>query len=186
MTTTYRVISFSGSLRAGSSNTGLVHLAARVAPPELQFEFVDWLAQLPYYNPDLEARLPPEAVRWRQLVTDADALVIGLPEYNWGPSSLAKNAIDWLTRPLGQHALRGKVIALVTSGGKSGGSHVQPSVAPILELLGNTVVAGPPVLIASGGTRISEDGQTDDAEIIDVVTTKMANVANALHGRTLS
>jgi len=164
----FRAIAFSGSLRRGSSNTGLVHLARRLASStdlagRLQVEVAGWLRDLPFYDPDLEADLPPVAARWRAAVTEADALVIGMPEYNFGPTGFAKNAIDWLTRPLGAHALRGKVIAMLTSGGKGGGTRVQAAVGPILTLLGNTVVDEPPVTIALGAERIAADGTADPA-----------------------
>jgi chromate reductase len=179
----YTVVAFSGSIRSGSSNTGLLHLAARVAPPELRVMIDTTVVDLPWYDPDLEGSLPDVAADWRRTVEDADALVIGLPEYNFGPSALAKNAIDWLTRPLGQHALRGKVIALVTSGGGGGGSRVQGTIAPVLSLLGNTVVEEPVVQIARGAERLSADGTTDDSEIVDVVTAKMAALLVALRAR---
>jgi chromate reductase, NAD(P)H dehydrogenase (quinone) len=180
---TYTAIAISGSLRRNSSNTGLLHLAKRLAPPELQLEIVDIIADLPYYNADLEETPPAVVTQWRELVIGADALVIALPEYNYGPSAVAKNAIDWLTRPLGQHALRGKVIALLTSAGKGGGVKVQDAVGPILGLLGNTIVEEPPVQIALGATLIGADGSTEDPDIAAVVTQKMANVVNALASR---
>jgi chromate reductase len=179
----FRVVAYSGSVRAASSNTGLVRLAQRVAPDNLLFEYLDWVDQLPYYNADLESDLPEPVQRLRRLVTDADAIVIGMPEYNWGPSALAKNVIDWLTRPLGQHALRGKVVVMLTSAGKGGGATVQGAITPILEALGNQVLAEPAVLIALGANRISPDGVTEDSQIIDLVTHKMVNLERALADR---
>ncbi|MGD9999565.1 MAG: NADPH-dependent FMN reductase [Ilumatobacteraceae bacterium] len=180
----HRVLGVSGSLRAASSNTGLVRLAQRVAPDGLAVHIVDWIDQLPYYNFDLEADPPSVVSRWRDEVTTADAIVIGLPEYNWGPSAVLKNAIDWASRPFGGQALKGKVIALLTSAGKSGGSHVQESLGTILQLIGNTVVTEPAVQIAMGPTRISADGQTDDGEVVALVSAKMAAVADALRARS--
>lgn len=180
---TFSVVAFSGSVRAGSSNTGLLHLATRVAPRELDITIDTSVVDLPWYNPDLEGDLPEVAARWRATVTAADAVLIGLPEYNFGPSALAKNAIDWLTRPLGQHALRGKVIALMTSGGGGGGSRVQEAVGPVLTLLGNTVVTEPAVQLVKGAERLGGDGVTEDVEIVDVVTAKMAALLAALHAR---
>jgi NAD(P)H-dependent FMN reductase len=180
----HRVLGVSGSLRAGSSNTGLVRLAARLAPDELDVHVVDWIDRLPYYNADLEAGAPEVVVQWREAVARADAIVIGLPEYNWGPSGVLKNAIDWATRPFGGHALKDKVIALLTSAGKSGGVHVQESLGPILGLIGNVVVTEPPVQIAMGPSRISADGHTDDPEIVELVAAKMAAVAAALRDRS--
>jgi chromate reductase, NAD(P)H dehydrogenase (quinone) len=149
VTSTFRAVGFSGSLRAGSSNTGLVRLAASIgATRGLDVDVVDGLDRLPFYNPDLEPDLPEVALWWRTIVEEADALVIGLPEYNFGPTGLAKNALDWLTRPLGTHSLRGKVVALLTSGGKGGGTRVQQSLGEIITLLGNTVVDEPAIRLA--------------------------------------
>ena len=89
----FRAVAFSGSLRIGSTNTALVHLAARVAPANLDVEIVDWIDQLPYYNPDLESDLPEVVRRWRQMIAAADAVIIGLPEYNFGASAVAKKLI---------------------------------------------------------------------------------------------
>jgi NAD(P)H-dependent FMN reductase len=181
VTSRFRVVGFSGSLRAGSSNAGLVHLAARIAAERgVTIDVVGDLDRLPFYNPDLESDLPAAATAWREAVEQADALVIGLPEYNFGPTGLAKNAIDWLTRPLGTHALRGKVVALLTSGGKGGGTRVQTSLGEIIGLLGNTVVDEPAITLAYGSKRIDGDGATDDQEIVDLVTRKVDNVIAAL------
>lgn len=177
-----RAIAFSGSLRTGSTNTALIHLAARVAPSNLDVEIVDWIDQLPYYNPDLESDLPEVARRWRQAIADADAVIIGLPEYNFGASAVAKNAIDWLTRPIPDYPLKGKVIAMLTSAGKGGGAQVQLSLGSILGLLGNEIVDEPAVQIARGVTRIAAEGDIDDAEIIELVTQRMANVGHAILG----
>lgn len=179
----FTAIAFSGSLRRESANTGLVRMAARLAPAQLQVHVADWVAELPFYNPDLEAELPTLAVRWREAVAGADVVIVGLPEYNFGPSAVAKNAIDWLTRPLGTHALRGKVVALLTSGGKGGGTRVQAAVGPIIGLLGNTVVEDPAVTIALGSERISSDGTTTDPEIETLVAAKLAAVLAALTAR---
>lgn len=179
----FHVVAFSGSLRQGSSNTALLHLARRLAPAELSIEIVDWLRELPYYDPDLEADVPPVVGRLRTLVGSAQALLIGMPEYNFGPSALAKNTIDWLSRPIATRALEGMVIAMLTSGGKGGGANVQAPLQQILGLLGNTVVAEPAVQVAMGATRIAADGSTDDAEVIDLVTRKMANLVVALRSR---
>jgi chromate reductase, NAD(P)H dehydrogenase (quinone) len=179
----FHAVAISGSLRAASSNTGLIRLAQRVAPDDLTIDFDDpqsVIQQLPFYNEDLEADPPGAVLRWRELVADADALIIGMPEHNFSPSAVAKNAIDWLTRPPGQHTLQGKVITMMTSGGMGGGSRVQPPLALILGYLGNTIVEEPAVNVKMGQTRIAADGTTDD-EITDLVRQKLDATLAALH-----
>lgn len=182
---TFQAVAISGSLRANSSNTGLVRLAQRLAPDDLRIDFDDPQAviqQLPFYNEDLEADPPEPVRRWRELVAGADALIIGMPEHNFSPAAVAKNAIDWLTRPPGQHTLQGKVIAMMTSGGMGGGSRVQPPLALILGYLGNTIVEEPAINVKMGQTRIAADGTTDD-EITDLVRQKLEHTLIALRTR---
>ena len=102
----YRVIAFSGSLRRGSTNTALILMAKRLAPEELQIDIVDWVDELPWMNPDLEADPPEPVRRWWDTLRAADGLLVGMPEYNFSPTPLAKNAIDWATRPPDDRAVR--------------------------------------------------------------------------------
>lgn len=176
----FRVVAFSGSLRHASTNSGLIRLAMRVAPPELSIVLVDWVRELPWMNPDLEADLPPVVQRWHDSVRAADALLIGMPEYNYGPTALAKNALDWLTRPLAERPINGKVIAFLSSGGRSGGGRSQDAMTEILTRLGATVVQEPPVRLALAAERFDEHGDTDDPEIVAVVRAKLAALLDTL------
>jgi chromate reductase len=182
-TSPYRVIAFSGSLRHGSTNTGLVRLAQRIAPPELQIEIIDWVDQLPWMNPDLESD-PPEIVqRWWQALRDADALLVGMPEYNFSPTALAKNALDWATRPPDDRAIKDTVVALLGSGGRSGAARAQENLHVILGFMGAIVVIEPLVQLALVQPKFDADGDTDDPEIIDAVAAKLSAVVEALQRR---
>jgi chromate reductase len=176
---THTAVAISGSLRADSSNTGLVRMAERLAPTGLTVQYFD-VGTLPFYNADLETDPPATVVEWREAVGAAAAVLIGLPEYNFLPSPTALNAIAWISRPYGKHTLSGKVVALVTSGGRGGGSKAQAALAPVLGLLGNTVVDEPPVLISLGAERISADGTTTDPDIEAAVSAKLGAVLTAL------
>ncbi|MFM7489914.1 MAG: NADPH-dependent FMN reductase, partial [Actinomycetota bacterium] len=168
------VLAISGSLRHNSSNTGLVRMAMRLAPADLAIIHWTRIGELPFYNEDLEAD-PPAIVReWRDAVSACDAVFVAAPEYNFGPTGVLKNAIDWVTRPLGQHALRGKTISIVSSAGGTGGAHMIEQLSGILALLGNTVISEPVVQIAKGAERISADGSTTDPEIETLIAQRLA------------
>ena len=174
MSSPHSILAISGSLRSKSSNTGLVRMAQRLAPDGVTFQFWDRLGDLPFYNEDLETD-PPTVVReWRDVVSGANAVFIAAPEYNFGPTGVLKNAIDWATRPLGQHALRGKTISIVSSAGSTGGAHMIEQLSGILTLLGNTVVNEPAVQIVKGAERISADGTTTDPEIEGLIGQRLA------------
>ncbi|MDE3151124.1 MAG: NAD(P)H-dependent oxidoreductase [Gemmatimonadota bacterium] len=91
-----QLLAISGSLRAHSSNTALVHAVARVLPDGVTFRIFGGLALLPAYNPDLDVdpALPPVA-EWRAEITGADAVLISSPEYAHGIPGVLKNALDW-------------------------------------------------------------------------------------------
>lgn len=179
----YTAIAFSGSLRKGSSNTGLVRLAMRLAPPELRIEWVDWVDQLPWMNPDLEQDPPEVVLRWWAALRAADALIVGMPEYNWSPTPLAKNALDWATRPPDDRAINGTVVAFLSSGGRSGGQRSQENLGTILGFMGANMVLEPPVRLSLVADRFDADGNTDDPEIVAAVQAKLDAVMAALRAR---
>jgi chromate reductase len=182
----HTVLALSGSLRSGSSNTGLIRLAERITRSDpnlgLQIVIVDSLDSLPFYNADLEdANLTPSSVRdLRARIDDCAGLFIASPEYNFGPTALLKNAIDWVSRPLGQHALRGKAISLVSSSASTGGKHITEQLTTILTLLGNTVIEAPEALFVKGAERIFSDGTTSDPNVEEVVRARLIGLAEQL------
>lgn len=180
---TYHAIAFSGSLRRGSINTGLVRLAQRLAPPELTIEFVPWVDQLPWMNPDLETD-PPEIVqRWWAALRAADALIVGMPEYNASPTGLAKNALDWATRPPSDRAIQGMAVAFLSAAGRSAGANAQDNIGRLLGYMGATMVDEPPVRLSNVNDRFDAEGNTDDPEVIEAVAAKLLAVVDALNLR---
>lgn len=91
-----KVLAISGSLRAASINTGLLQLAARLAPAGMQITLCTAVGDLPLFNPDLEAYPPHSVVALHAQVDAADALLIASPEYAHGVTAVIKNTLDWL------------------------------------------------------------------------------------------
>ena len=177
---TYHAVAFSGSLRHGSVNTGLVRLAQRLSPPELSFEIIDWVDQLPWMNPDLETDPPETVQRWWAALRGADALIVGMPEYNGSPTGLAKNALDWATRPPSDRAIQGTVVAFLSAAGRSGGANAQENIGRLFGYLGATMVDEPPVRLINVADRFDAEGNTDDPEIIGAIAAKLRAVVDAL------
>lgn len=164
-------------------------MAQRMAStePELELDIVpvDYLAALPFYNADLEdPSLTPEVVKdWRFSVLACDGLFIASPEYNFGPTALIKNAIDWVSRPPGQHALSNKVVTLLSSSASTGGKHMSEQISYVLTILGNTLVVDPPALFVKGAERIAPDGTTVDPDVETAVRTRLTGLRDALVSR---
>lgn len=92
-----QILAISGSLRFSSSNTAVLQAAKVLAPAEVNITLYSELANLPYFNPDLDREPLPDRVRsLRQQIKFSDAILISSPEYAHGVPGSLKNALDWL------------------------------------------------------------------------------------------
>ena len=104
-----KILALVGSLRAASVNRQLAELAAETAPEGVAVTVFDRLGDLPFYNEDIDNDdVPASVVALRDAAAEADAALVVTPEYNGSIPGVLKNAIDWLSRPFGNGALKGK------------------------------------------------------------------------------
>ena len=109
-----KVLTLVGSLRAASINRQLAELAAESAPDGISVTIYEGLGELPFYNEDIDTEDAPAAVAaLRAAAADADATLVITPEYNGSIPGVLKNAIDWLSRPWGNGALKDKPLAVI-------------------------------------------------------------------------
>jgi NAD(P)H-dependent FMN reductase len=118
-----KVLVLLGSLRAASINRQLAELAVESAPDGASLQLFDRLGELPFYNEDIDNDEVAEPVRaLREAAAAAEAALVVTPEYNGSIPGVLKNAIDWLSRPFGNGALKGKPVAVVGAAhGRYGG-----------------------------------------------------------------
>src|SRR5262245_66416072 len=94
-----KLLGICGSLRARSYNSGALSVVGSVLPEGMEFGVAS-LADLPFYNADVEQRgFPSEVGSFRRKVAVADALIFAVPEYNFSVPGVLKNALEWLSRP---------------------------------------------------------------------------------------
>ncbi len=109
-----KVLVLVGSLRAASVNRQLAELAVESAPDGVRLQLFDRLGELPFYNEDVDNENVADSVAaLRRAAGDADAALVITPEYNGSIPGVLKNAIDWLSRPFGNSALKGKPMAVI-------------------------------------------------------------------------
>jgi NAD(P)H-dependent FMN reductase len=123
-----KVLALVGSLRAASINRQIAELAAEVAPDGVTLTIFEGLGDLPFYNEEIDAAMSAQApalapvTALRAAAAEADAALVVTPEYNGSYPAVVKNAIDWLSRPFGDGALKGKPLAVIGgSFGRYGG-----------------------------------------------------------------
>ena len=114
-----KILALVGSLRAASINRKIAELAVDVAPDGVTVTVFDGLGELPFYNEEIDDAVNPEApalapvAALRAAAADADAALVVTPEYNGSIPAVIKNAIDWLSRPFGNGALKDKPLAVI-------------------------------------------------------------------------
>ena len=157
------ILAIPGSLRKASFNRGLLLAAQEVLSGRAEVELVS-LGEIPPYNEDVRALGYPEPVeQLRSQVERADALLIGATEYNFGPSGVLKNAIDWASRPPGPPLL-GKPFGLV--GVSAGGFGTVRSQLALRQMLLFVQALGyPGSLHVSGAFKLfDEEGRLTNEE----------------------
>lgn len=164
----FRVLALAGSLREASISRGLAAAAVAVAPPGIRVEIFDGLGDIPFFNEDTDTPnpVPATALRLREAITAADAVLMITPEYNGSLPAVLKNAIDWASRPYGRGALAGKRIAIIgLSTGRRGGARALEELRVIVGIAGGIVVEGACLSVGSAGHLFSAERTPADAEV---------------------
>lgn len=163
-----KVLALPGSLRQASLTKQLLRSLQALAPEEMDITVFE-LNDIPVYNQDVEDAdgFPPAVQALRDAVAEADALIIGTPEYNGAMSGVIKNAIDWLSRG----GLLGKKIAAPITGspGALGATKAQESLRAVMTHLGMYVLARPAIAVPQLNQKL------EDGSITDEMTTKFVS-----------
>lgn len=159
------VLGFSGSLRKGSYNTGLLRAAAEVLPEGMTLELYD-LRPIPFYDGDVEAAgAPPEVDHFKNRIAAADALLIATPEYNYSLPAVLKNAIDWASRPIQTSPLNDKPLAIMGAGGAFGTTRAQLHLRQIAVYTDMLPLNKPEVRIVRAWEKFDDNGNLHDEHV---------------------
>jgi chromate reductase, NAD(P)H dehydrogenase (quinone) len=107
------VIVLLGSQRKASLSRKVALALIDLAPPALQCRIAE-IGDLPIFNEDLEADVPPSWSRLRKDVTECDAVLFVTPEYNRSMPGGLKNALDVASRPEGKNVWAKKPAGVVS------------------------------------------------------------------------
>jgi NAD(P)H-dependent FMN reductase len=165
-----------GSLRAASINRQLVELAIENAPDGVNLQLFDRLGELPFYNEDIDNESVAEpVVALRRAAGEADAALVVTPEYNGSIPGVLKNSIDWLSRPFGDSALKGKPMAVVgASLGRYGGVWAHDETRKSFAIAGPRVVED--LKLSVPATTLDGKHPRENAE----VTAKLRDIVDKL------
>ena len=150
-----------GSNRRDSINRKLALALAKLGADRFDANFVR-IDHLPMFNQDLEGSLPPEVVRYKNELAQADGILIVTPEHDRSIPAVLKNAVDWGARPYGQNSWAGKPAFITgTSPGAIGSALAQQHLRTIMVSLG-VILLGGDAYVTFKPTLIDEHGNIAD------------------------
>ena len=174
-----------GSNRRESINRKLAQALAKLGAGKFDAKFVR-IDDLPIYNQDNEANLPPEVVRFKDEIAKADGVLIVTPEHNRSMPTVLKNAIDWGARPYGKSVWPGKPGFITgTSPGAISTALVQANLRTVMLGLGMTLLGGEsyiqfkPNLVDEAGNVTDENTKTFLQGFVDRFATLVERLAPA-------
>ena len=177
----YKIAIIVGSLRKDSYNRKIGRAICALRDDNLDCSMIE-IGDLPLYNQDYDSgsEQPPEYVRFRNEVRQADGVLFVSPEYNRGVPGVLKNAIDVGSRPYGQSVFDKKPAAVVTSSiGAIGGALANHQLRQSCVFLNMPVMAQPEAYLGNvSEEHFDADGSLKDGPFKDVVT----KLAHAFYG----
>lgn len=160
---TLNVLALLGSLRAKAFSRAVLETALELVPDGMTLTPYPGIAELPFFNQDVEdAGDPAPVTAYKAALNAADALLVVSPEYNSGTSAVLKNAIDWGSR--GNNPFKGMAVALATSSpGALGGARCQIQLRQSFAGMGSVVMPAPDFLLGGAGGKVGADLRISDA-----------------------
>ncbi|HEY0924327.1 NADPH-dependent FMN reductase [Rheinheimera pacifica] len=169
------VLAICGSLRAKSTNRGLLRYAQAHAPDGMKIHLAD-LQDVPFYNADL-AEKPAAVKQLLKQIGEADALLFGCPEYNYSLAPALKNAIDWASREPDNQLLTGKPVAIMGAGGGMGTSRAQYHLRQVCVYVNLYPLNQPEVFANAFTGSFDNDGNLTDEKIQGMVRKQLDALA---------
>ena len=164
-----KILGISGSLRVTSSNNAILNFVAKLFPKSVEFNIYKGLKNIPAFDDSDEPS--NEVIEFRNMIREANGVIICQPEYAFGVAGSLKNALDWTVL---SGELVGKPVALITAA--TGGDKAHAALLLTLKALSSKVVDAATLLIPFVRTKLNDKGEVTSHEIIKA----LSGVVNAL------
>lgn len=144
-----------GSTRKNSVNSRLLFTLKDLFSEKFDIRIYERLAELPFFNPDLEESNLPEAVsQFRDEIEKTDGVLICTPEYVFSIPGILKNAIEWTVSTV---VFTDKPVAIITA--SSSGTMAYESLIHVMRTVGAKIEDDAAVLIQAPKTKVDSDGK---------------------------
>jgi NAD(P)H-dependent FMN reductase len=178
-----KIIGLSGSMRADSTTkkavTIVLQAAERAGADTGLIHLADW--KLPIYDDRSDTSTYPEVVhRFIKVVSEADGLVIGSPEYHGSLTGALKNSLDFLE---GRYLKDKQVALLGVAGGSMGATNTVNTLNDIMRNLHAWPLPSSPT-IPSAYNAFRPDGKLKDEKLqarLEMLGTKLVEFVKIMN-----
>lgn len=151
------ILAICGSTRKTSTNSNLVTAIHNLYADSVNVTVFEGLSDIPHFNPDLDNDNPPKNVsHFRELLKQADGILICTPEYAMGVPGTLKNAIDWTVSSM---EFSHKPVALITA--STSGHKGHHSLMETLRVIEADIPDSSQLVISHVKTKLQGDNITD-------------------------
>jgi NAD(P)H-dependent FMN reductase len=172
------IIAISGSLKSTSSNTNILRALFKFKTESFDFILFDGLDQLPHFNPENEEGTKA-VTNFKELLKQADGIIISTPEYAFGVPGTLKNALDWT---VSSGELNEKpVIAISASPLYEGGSKAMTSLLLTLGALGTKMTEKSHLSIPNINKKINALAEILDPQLQEDLETILNHLIEEIH-----
>jgi|SRR6185437_2937089 len=174
------ILAISGSLRADSFNTIILHTIAASAPSNVHITIYSGIANFPFFSPELDNQNSNTAVNdLRKKIAEADGVLISTPEYAFGVPGVLKNALDWM---VSSGELNEKpIFSISASPLNTGGEKALSSLLLTLVALG-TIEAGR-LSIPNIKNKVNADKKITDAETLSALKAALEKLVTTIYDK---
>ncbi|MGN6397032.1 MAG: NADPH-dependent FMN reductase [Mucilaginibacter sp.] len=171
-----QIFAIPGSLRSGSSNHNILNFLRKLSPASVNFAICDELATIPPFDPGNDNDTPPESVtEFRDLIAEANGIIICTPEYAFGIPGQLKNALDWT---VSSGSFSGKPTALITA--STSGENAHTALLKVLGAIDANLSDDTTLLISYIRSKLDAAGNITDADTEEKIKTVFNNLLNSI------
>ena len=175
MSSTIKIVGFSGVVREESYNKAALRVAQDVTPRDAELDIVA-LDELPAYDAQMATDEPASVRAFKAQLRAADAVLIATPEYKGMlPHSLQK-ALSWIAHSDESALVVGKPVAVMGVGRQLDSERQHSILRQFLIHHGARVVGAPEVYVAAGWEKVDDEGNVADEATRQQIRALMASL----------
>ena len=155
-----KILAIIGSTRANSSNLNLIKKLETLTKDIFDITYYKGLTQLPHFNPDIDTEQPPKKVKeFREIILNADGILICTPEYVFSLPGSLKNAIEWCVSTT---VFSKKPVGLITA--STSGEKAHEELQLVMKTVETKFTDDTTLLIKSIKAKFNAEGELTDTE----------------------